>query len=83
MNESETAKLLLHYIERINKLVESLQRKYLWKKNCGENIYERKIVEKILICVIEKYYFIVTVIEESKYLSKLSMTKINGFLRCL
>ncbi|XP_024164842.1 uncharacterized protein LOC112171945 [Rosa chinensis] len=46
----------------------------------GENISETRVVEKILISLIEKYDPIVTVIENSKDITTLSVTELIGSL---
>lgn len=45
-----------------------------------ENIFDRKIVEKILISVTEKYDSIVIVIEKSKDISNVLVTELMGSL---
>nr|KYP45272.1 hypothetical protein KK1_033146 [Cajanus cajan] len=70
MKESETVK---DYYSKIKEIVNQM-RAY------GENILDKKIVEKILISVPRKYDPIVTTIEQTKDLSTLSVTKLMGSL---
>ncbi|KAK0595122.1 hypothetical protein LWI29_003767 [Acer saccharum] len=63
MKDSESMK---DYFSRVIDVVNHI-------KTYGENITDQRIVEKILISLPEKYEYIVAAIEESKYLSSLSM----------
>lgn len=49
-------------------------------RSYGENISDEKIVQKILISLTKKFKQIVTVIEESKDITKLSVTELMGSL---
>nr|KYP71345.1 Signal peptidase complex catalytic subunit SEC11C [Cajanus cajan] len=68
MEESETVK---DYYSKIKEIINQM-RAY------GENILDKKIVEKILISVPCKYDPIVTTIEQTKDLSTLSETELMG-----
>ena len=70
MKESETIK---DYYSRIKEIV-SQMRAY------GENILDKKIVEKILISIPQKYDAIATAIEQTKDLATLSVTQLMGSL---
>ncbi|KAL8088639.1 hypothetical protein AgCh_038426 [Apium graveolens] len=50
-------------------------------KTYGDNISDQHVVEKFLISLTDKYEYIVTVIEETKDLTKLSMKKLMGSLQ--
>ncbi|KAL5566399.1 hypothetical protein UlMin_029563 [Ulmus minor] len=68
MKDNETAK---DYYSRIKELVNQM-RVY------GENITDKKIVEKILISCNEKYDLVISAIEESKDIDTLTPTKLIG-----
>ena len=70
MKESETSKT---YYSKIKELVNQM-RAY------GEEIPDKRIVEKILITVTDKFDPIVTTIESTKDLSTLSVTELMGSL---
>nr|KYP71431.1 Retrovirus-related Pol polyprotein from transposon TNT 1-94 [Cajanus cajan] len=70
MKESETVK---DYYSKIKEIVNQM-------KAYGENILDKKIVEKILISVPPKYDPIMTTIEQTKDLSTLSVTELIGSL---
>ena len=50
-------------------------------KSCGDDISDKKQVEKILISLPDKFIHIVSVIEESKDLSTLSIQKLMESLK--
>ncbi|TXG63524.1 hypothetical protein EZV62_010518 [Acer yangbiense] len=70
MKDSETTK---NYYARIKEIVNQM-RAY------GETISDKKVVEKILVNVTGKYDPIITAIEESKDITKLSVIEIMGSL---
>ncbi|XP_019465377.1 PREDICTED: coiled-coil domain-containing protein 186-like [Lupinus angustifolius] len=70
MKESETIK---DYYSKIKEIVNQM-------KAYGENILDKRIVEKILISIPQKYDSIVTTIEQTKDLSTLSVTELMGSL---
>ena len=70
MRHSETIK---DYYTRINEVVTQM-RAY------GETLTDKRVVEKILIKLLEKYDSIVTTIEETKDLTTLSVTDLIGSL---
>ena len=70
MKDSEIIK---DYYSRLKGVVNQL-RAY------GENISETRVVEKILITLTEKYDLVVTAIENSSDISKLSVTELIGSL---
>ena len=70
MKDSESMK---DYYSRIKEIVNKL-------RSYGDDIADKKIVEKILISMTENYDSIVTVIEESKDIETLSVTKLIGSL---
>lgn len=70
MKESETVK---EYYTKIKELVSQM-------KTYGDNILDKRIVEKILISIPRKYDAIVTTIEQTKDLSTLSVTELIGSL---
>ena len=70
MKESETIK---DYYSRIKEIV-SQMRAY------GETILDKKIVEKILISIPQKYDAITTTIEQTKDLTTLPVTQLMGSL---
>ena len=70
MKESETAK---NYYSRVKEIVNQMI-------VYGENILVKRIVEKLLICVTEKFDPIVTTIESTKDLSTLSVNELIGSL---
>ncbi|KAK2417002.1 hypothetical protein QL285_039350 [Trifolium repens] len=70
MKESETAK---DYYTKIKELVSQM-------RSYGDNILDKRIVEKILISIPRKYDAIVTTIEQTKDLSSLSVTELIGSL---
>lgn len=71
MKDNEIAK---DYYSRVKKVVNQL-RAY------RENIYKKKVVEKILICCTEKYDALITITKEFKDIEKLSATKLMGSLK--
>ncbi|XP_026455891.1 uncharacterized protein LOC113356871 [Papaver somniferum] len=70
MKDSETSK---YYYSRVKEIVNQM-------KSYGENIGDKKLVEKILISLTDKYDPIVTAIEESKDIANLSATELMGSL---
>ena len=70
MKDSETIK---DYYSKIKGIINQM-RAY------GENILDKRIVEKILISISRKYDSIVTTIEQTKDLSTLSVTELVGSL---
>ncbi|XP_026420250.1 uncharacterized protein LOC113316247 [Papaver somniferum] len=70
MKDSEVAK---DYYSRIMEIANQM-------KSYGENIGDKKLVEKILISLTDKYDPIVTAIEESKDIATLSVTELMGSL---
>jgi len=50
-------------------------------KSCGEDISNRRVIEKMLISLPEKFDPIVTIIEETKDLFNLSVHELMGFLK--
>ena len=70
MKESETIK---DYYSRIKEIASQM-------RACGEDILDKKIVEKILISIPHKYDAIVTAIEQTKDLSTLLVTELMGSL---
>ncbi|KAJ0077788.1 hypothetical protein Patl1_37205 [Pistacia atlantica] len=70
MEDSETTK---DYYSRIKELINQT-RAY------GENIIDKKIVQKVLITCTKKYDSIISAIEESKDLEKLTPAEIMGSL---
>ena len=70
MKDSETAK---NYYARIKEIVNQMSA-------YGETISDKKVVEKILVSVTGKYDPIITAIEESKDITKLSVTELMGSL---
>ncbi|TXG53497.1 hypothetical protein EZV62_022666 [Acer yangbiense] len=70
MKDSETAK---NYYARIKEIVNQM-------KAYGETISDKKVVEKILVSVTGKYDPIIMAIEESKDITKLSVTELMGSL---
>ncbi|KAL5558129.1 hypothetical protein UlMin_034342 [Ulmus minor] len=70
MKDNETAK---DYYSRIKELVNQM-------KAYGENITDKKIVEKILISCTEKYDSVISTIEESKDIETLTPTELMGSL---
>jgi len=70
MKESETIK---GYYSRIKEIINQM-RAY------GETILDKKIVEKILISILQKYDAIATAIEQTKDLATLSVTQLIGSL---
>ena len=50
-------------------------------KSYGEEISDKRIVEKLLINLPDKYDTIVVVIEKTKYLSLLSVQDLFGYLK--
>ncbi|KHN23990.1 hypothetical protein glysoja_047761, partial [Glycine soja] len=70
MKESETVK---DYYSKVKGIVNQM-------RAFGEDILDKKIVEKILITMPQKFDPIVTTIEETKDLSTLSETKLVGSL---
>ncbi|XP_062118483.1 uncharacterized protein LOC133832115 [Humulus lupulus] len=70
MKDNETAK---DYYYRIREIVNKMGA-------YGEIIYDKKIVEKILISCTEKYDALISVIEETKDLDTLSLTELMGSL---
>lgn len=46
----------------------------------GEDLLEKRVVEKVLLSLLERFEFKISSIEESKNLSKLTLTKlVNAF----
>ncbi|XP_043700170.1 uncharacterized protein LOC122650864 [Telopea speciosissima] len=70
MKDSETAK---DYYSRVKEIVNQM------RAYC-EDITDKKVIEKILISLTDKYDPIVTAIEESKDISTLSVTELMGSL---
>jgi len=70
MKEFETVK---DYYTKIRELVSEM-------KTYGDNILDKRIIEKILISIPRKYDAIVTTIEQTKDLSTLSVTELIGSL---
>ncbi|KAA8517207.1 hypothetical protein F0562_017541 [Nyssa sinensis] len=70
MKESEGIK---DYFSRVSEIVNQIQ-------SCGNTIQEKKVVEKILRSLTQKFEHVVPAIEESKDLSKLSMYELMGSL---
>lgn len=70
MKDSETIK---EYYSRLRELVNQLRAN-------GEDIVDKRVVEKILISLPEKYDPIVTTMEETKDISTLSVTELVGSL---
>ncbi|KAJ0010335.1 hypothetical protein Pint_33497 [Pistacia integerrima] len=70
MEDSETTK---DYYSRIKELVNQM-------RTYGENIIDKKIVQKVLITCTKKYDSIIFAIEEFKDLEKLTPTEIIGSL---
>ncbi|CAJ2666704.1 unnamed protein product [Trifolium pratense] len=70
MKESETVK---DYYTKIKELVSQM-------RSYGDNILDKRIVEKILISIPRKYDAIVTTIEQTKDLSTMSVTELIGSL---
>ncbi|CAJ2654309.1 unnamed protein product [Trifolium pratense] len=70
MKESETVK---NYYTKIKELVSQM-------RSYGDNILDKRIVEKILISIPRKYDAIVTTIEQTKDLSTMSVTELIGSL---
>ena len=70
MKESETVK---DYYSKVKEIVNKM-------RAFGEDILDKKSVEKILITIPQKFDPIVTTIEETKDLSTLSETKLVGSL---
>ncbi|KAA8529716.1 hypothetical protein F0562_034184 [Nyssa sinensis] len=70
MKESEGIKA---YFSRVSEIVNQIQ-------SCGDTIQEKKVVEKILRSLTQKFEHVVPAIEESKDLSKLSMYELMGSL---
>ncbi|KAL0349435.1 UNVERIFIED_CONTAM: hypothetical protein Sangu_1171300 [Sesamum angustifolium] len=70
MNDAET---IDEYYTKVRELVNQL-------KAYGEDIPEKRVVEKLLISVIEKYDPIVTTIEETKDITTLTVTEVVGSL---
>ncbi|KAL0375438.1 UNVERIFIED_CONTAM: Retrovirus-related Pol polyprotein from transposon TNT 1-94 [Sesamum radiatum] len=70
MKDSET---IDEYYTKVRELVNQL-------KAYGEDIPEKKVVEKLLISVTEKYDPIVTTIEETKDITTLTVTELVGSL---
>uniref|UniRef100_A0A5B7B4M6 Retrovirus-related Pol polyprotein from transposon TNT 1-94 n=1 Tax=Davidia involucrata TaxID=16924 RepID=A0A5B7B4M6_DAVIN len=71
MKENET---LNEYSSRVTELVNQM-------KTYGETLSDQKIVEKILISLPEKFNPIVSIIEETKDISKLSIQELMGSLK--
>ncbi|KAL0322228.1 UNVERIFIED_CONTAM: hypothetical protein Scaly_2519200 [Sesamum calycinum] len=70
MKDSET---IDEYYTKVRELVNQL-------KAYGEDIPEKRVVEKLLISVTEKYDPIVTTIEETKDITTLTVTELVGSL---
>ncbi|KAL0330178.1 UNVERIFIED_CONTAM: Retrovirus-related Pol polyprotein from transposon RE2 [Sesamum radiatum] len=70
MKDSET---IDEYYTKVRELVNQL-------KSYGEDIPEKRVVEKLLISVTEKYDPIVTTIEETKDITTLTVTELVGSL---
>ncbi|KAK9743250.1 hypothetical protein RND81_03G226700 [Saponaria officinalis] len=70
MGENEDIKI---YTSRVLEIVNQM-------KICGEDISDTRIVQKILATSTKKFDMIVTVIEESRDLSKLTVTELVGSL---
>ncbi|KAA8542604.1 hypothetical protein F0562_023756 [Nyssa sinensis] len=70
MKESESIK---DYFSRVSEIVNQI-------RSCGDTILEKKVVEKILRSLTQKFEHVVPAIEESKDLSKLSMYELMGSL---
>ncbi|KAL0335094.1 UNVERIFIED_CONTAM: putative mitochondrial protein [Sesamum radiatum] len=70
MTDSET---IDEYYTKVRELVNQL-------KAYGEDIPEKRVVEKLLISVTEKYDTIVTTIEETKDITTLTVTELVGSL---
>ncbi|KAK4399971.1 hypothetical protein Sango_1103200 [Sesamum angolense] len=70
MKDSET---IDEYYTKVRELVNQL-------KTYGEDIPEKRVVEKLLISVTEKYDPIVTTIEETKDITVLTVTELVGSL---
>ncbi|KAA8519704.1 hypothetical protein F0562_013851 [Nyssa sinensis] len=70
MKENEGIK---DYFSRVSEIVNQIQ-------SCGDTIQEKKVVEKILRSLTQKFEHVVPAIEESKDLSKLSMYELMGSL---
>ncbi|KAL0301998.1 UNVERIFIED_CONTAM: hypothetical protein Sradi_6476600 [Sesamum radiatum] len=70
MKDSET---IDEYYTKLRELVNQL-------KSYGEDIPEKRVVEKLLISVTEKYDPIVTTIEETKDITTLTVTELVGSL---
>lgn len=66
--------LLKDYFSRVMELVNQM-------KICGDNITNQRVVEKILISLLEKYNPIVAVIEETKDLADLSIEGLMGSIK--
>jgi len=49
-------------------------------KSCGDNVFYKRVVEKILRSLILKFEHIVVVIEETKDLSRLTIHELMGSL---
>jgi hypothetical protein len=49
-------------------------------KSCGDNVFEKRVVEKILRSLIQKFEHIVVVIKETKDLSRLTIHELMGSL---
>ncbi|KAK4403761.1 hypothetical protein Sango_0744700 [Sesamum angolense] len=71
MKDSET---IDEYYTKVRELVNQL-------KAYGEDIPEKRVVEKLLISVTEKYDPIVTTIEETKDITTLTVTELVGSLK--
>jgi hypothetical protein len=71
MKENESVK---EYSTRFLELVNQM-------KSYGEDMTDRRIVEKILISLSEKFDPMVAVIEETKYLSSLGVQELLGSLK--
>ncbi|KAI4330950.1 hypothetical protein MLD38_029186 [Melastoma candidum] len=70
MKDAETVK---DYFSRIVDIINQL-------KSCGDIVLGRKVVEKILISLPQKFEHVVTVIEEMKYIVEASIYELMGFL---
>ncbi|KAL8132856.1 hypothetical protein AgCh_008366 [Apium graveolens] len=71
MKDSEIIK---DYSSQIIRLVNEL-------KSNGENVTDQRVVEKILVSLSEKFDTVVTVIEESKDLTQLTVSKLIASLQ--
>ena len=71
MRENET---LNEFLSRITELVNQM-------KTYGEEMSDKKIVEKIMISLPEKFETMVVVVEKTKDISRLSVYELMGSLK--